>query len=195
MHLTAAVEHGVLTVKLTVRNDFDETIYLMNWLFDWYGLLGIPELDAAKNRKHARPTRELAHVRLGSHGQLVLFQGFSPEPYGDVSATQPRHPYGTRLGKGQVFRGELTQPLPPQEWHAYEPPSAKPTQSVRTRTIDYRLDVLRESVCFAPAREHPSFPGAFVVNGHPADTLRATTQLDEPITVLQRTDKIERFPE
>ncbi len=195
MEIQATVNATGLVVKMTARNDFAEPIYLMNWLFDWYGLLGVHELDAAKNRKHARPTRELSHVRLGSHGQLVLFQGFSPEPYGDIAASQPRHPFGTRLRKGEVFRGELTQPLPPQEWHAYEPPSAKATQTVRTRSVHYRLDVLRESVCFALAREHPSFPGAFVVNGHPMDTLRSSTQLDEPITVMQRTDSVQRFEE
>jgi len=120
--------------------------------------------------------------------------GFSPEPVG-ATATQPRHPYGTRLGKGEVFQGELKLALPVLEWHAYEPPGTKGSQLVRTRSVHYRLQVLRESVCFAPPREHPSFRGAFVLNGHPSDSLRAQAQLTAVITVMQRTDKFARFAE
>jgi hypothetical protein len=193
MKIEAAVVDDRLAVHVTLKNESNETLFLLNWTFDWYGLLGIHEMDAGKNRKTARPTRELAYACLGTHGELVLLNGWGPDIPPGISATAPRRPYATRLAVGETYRGSIRQSLPIHEWHAHEIPSPAPTQPVRTRSVRYQLEYFRESVCKPAVVEHVSFPGAFKAHGYPREHFEARAELVEPITVLQRTDAIDRF--
>jgi hypothetical protein len=194
MQIKARIQGDRIVVQLTFKNETNETLYLMNWLFDYFGMLGIPEMDASHSAKTARPTRELAYACVGPRNELVFLNGFGPSaPSGLISATAPRWPYGSRLPPGETYTGTVWQKLPICEWYANKAPRSSPTQLVRTREIRYRLEALRESACREPAKEHVNFPGAYSVRGRTSDFFEAIDHLDEPLELLKRTDKFSRF--
>jgi hypothetical protein len=192
LKIEAHIEGARVAVLVTVRNGLDEPLYLQNWLFDWYGLLGVPELDANQNW-NALPTRGLAFTAHGAPGEMLLLSGDGPLPPLGVSVFEPRIPYATRLLAGQTYQGRIVVPLPVREWHAYEPPEFEPSRKVLVRILRYRLETVRESHCRTPPREHVNFKGAFVVREVPSEILQATALLPRDVELLERTDNFQRF--
>jgi hypothetical protein len=193
MKIQASVNTTHLSVQVQVANDLEEPLYLQHWIQDWYGLLGIPEMNATTNRKTAGFTRELAYACVGQAGELVLLSGEGPAPPPHIMMTQPRVPQSTRLMPGASESWTIRLPLPIREWYAYATPRDQPTRSVAVQAVRYRLETLRESQCRrVPVKEFVNFPGIFQAYGL-GDVREATAQLPTPITVLQRTDAFERF--
>lgn len=202
MQISAQVAKGQLTVDVQLRNQLDEPIYLQHWLMDWYGLLGIPEMHAGKNRKTARFTRELAYVCTGAPGEVVLLNGDGPSPALVVGSqgvlqprlmpTVPRLPESSRLLPNAELKWAIKLPLPLCEWFAYEPPVATPTRAVQVHTLRYRLDFIRKSKLRSEPTEFVNFPGIFQARGD-SESVAAVTTLATPITVQQRTDPFQRF--
>ena len=192
MKVLVHVEKDRLVVDVTVTNDLDEPLYLQHWLFDWYGLLGRPEMHDNERPQTAFWTRELAFVCLGSGAEVVLLNGEGPPPDPLISVFEPRRPASTRLMPRQTFRGSLRLPLPLSEWHAYSDLEREKVRPVTVTQLRYRLGTLRKSAC-VPVWQAPNAPGIFVAYGHPREILEATVPLPIPITVLQRMDDFQRF--
>ncbi len=193
MQIAAQLTSNHLSIQITVTNELAETLYLQNWLFDWYGQLGVPELDKSANMD-AAPTRDISYACLGKHGELVLLSGDGPERPDGLDEYAPRLPYATRLRPGETYQGRLRLSLPIREWSAYEGPQTTPTQPIRSRKIRYRLETVGESAFKgADVVEHVNFRGAFRAGSAPCTFIEATTQVDEPFTILQRTDRFQRF--
>jgi hypothetical protein len=176
-----------LLVDVVVANSSKEVLYLQNWLYDWYGLLGKIE------RKHARPSREVAYACLGEQKELVLLSGYGPGPQEGLLLYALRRPYATRLPAGETYRGTLKVPLPAVEWYAYSGPQGKPTRPVSTWTVRYVLEAVRESHLSEPASEHRIFKGAYVCSRRASDILQARAHLEREIVILERTDPMKRF--
>ncbi len=193
MEIRAGLEGEHLAVQVTLKNEGTESLYLLNWTFDYFGLLELPEMNATLSKKTARPTRELAYACLGPRDELVLLNGFEPSFPRHLSPTQPRRPYATRLAAGETYRGTVRQKMPIREWHPYNGPSTAATSPARARTVRYRLEALRETSCLETPREHVNFQGAYIVNGRSKEVFEAIDRLDPPIEVLRRSDKFERF--
>ena len=194
MKIAAKIESDRLVVDVEVTNELDEPLYLKHWNLDWYGLLGIPEMDANKNPQTAFWTRELAYVCMGSASEVVLFNGKGPGPPPGIDVFAPRWPQSTRLPPKQTFHGTLRLPLPLREWHAHAAPRSTHVKPAAATQLRYRLETLCESHCRElPVKEAPSAPGLYRANGHPVQILEASVPLPAPITVLQRTDHFERF--
>lgn len=212
MRIEARIEKDALSFEVEVTNTAHEPLYLQNWLSDWYGLLGVPELNESLN-PHAPRVRQLAYVCLGPRGEAVLLNGDGPDhrraefPPRDpatqsfqeyVNATcrcsgplVPRLPRATRLSPGETFKGEIRLPLPLVEWSAYAPPRKEPTVPVTVFTLRYCLEAALESESRRAPSPVPATPGAWHI--HSATTFEQTIALPEPITLLRRTDYFARF--
>jgi len=194
MKITARLEGSRLAVDVEHTNSLEEPLYIKHWLLDWYGLLGIPEMNAVTSPHTARWTPELAFVCIGAPSEVVLFSGDGPKPPLGINVYAPRVPESTRLLPKQTFRGTVRLPLPLREWHAYDGLDIDPVRPVVVTQLRYRLETIAESACSRqPVRELPNAPGVFRAYGHPVEILEASVPLPEPITVLQRTDHFERF--
>jgi hypothetical protein len=192
LKIEARIEGARILVVVTAKNGLDETLYLQNWLFDWYGLLGIPELHKNEN-KNAPPTRELAFTALSGPGEMLLLSGDGPPPADGILPYSPRVPYATRLSPNETYQGRIVVPLPVLEWHAYDMPQFEPTRKVRVRSVRYRLETVRESHCKTRPREHVSFKGVFIARSVPSEILEARAFLPQDVELLERTDNFKRF--
>lgn len=202
MQISAQTTASHLLVDVQLRNEFEEPIYLQHWLMDWYGLLGIPEMHAGKNRKTAGFTRELAYVCTGAPGEVVLLNGDGPSPavvpgsqgilQPRLMPTVPRLPECSRLPPNAELQWSIKLPLPLCEWFAYEPPVATLTRPVQVHSLRYRLEFIRKSKLRGEPTEFVNFPGIFQARGD-SESLEAVTALPTPVTVQQRTDPFQRF--
>jgi hypothetical protein len=191
--IDAEVHETHVAIHVEVENAFGETVYLLNWLWDWYGVLGDPKLHATRTNRTAPPTREIAYACINAPAELVLLNGLGPESPSRVEIARPRVPYATRLRAGEVHRGTIRQPLPVREWYAYDPPADNPARVLQIRTIRYKLEVVRESAGKGPVTELKNFPGLFQAAGNRSETQEAVVALSSPLTALYRTDSFQRF--
>jgi len=193
MKIEARVDSNHLVVEVTFESTISEPLYLRHWLSDWYGLLGIPEMNATTNPKTAGFTRELAYACTGAPGELVLLNADGPSFPPGIAPARPRVPESTRLLPGARVSWKIRLPLPMREWHAYEPPRDQPTRRVSADRVRYKLEAIRESQCrHRPVKEFVNFPGVFQARGI-GEEYEASAALAEPIVLLQRTDAFERF--
>jgi|SRR5450432_526679 hypothetical protein len=189
MKIDASTTDFSLIVNVHVPAISSEVVYLKNWLFDWYGLSGDPNLDLQR-RKDAPPTQSLAFVC--SQGKtLGLLQGNPPPPPLGVSVFAPRVPLATRVSPGDEFRGRIALPVPLPEWTAYQTPKTDNVRPVSVQRIHLRLEYVRQSTC-TYAKELPAFRGVWQVSGQ-IESLEATTSLDSPVILLERRDAFKRF--
>jgi hypothetical protein len=189
MKISLETTATTLLVNVKVANIWDEVVYLANYLFDWFGILGDPELNYQRNRS-APPTRSLAFLCLQGKTALLL-QGDPPPPPLGISVFEPRLPLATRLAPGDTYAGTIKVPLPLLEWSAYQSPEMEHTRAVPVKSVKLRLEYTRHSTC-DHAKEHSYFRGTWEISGN-TESLEATASIDVPVVLLERTDAFKRF--
>jgi len=191
MKIALVVSHKAVVVDVTITNAWSEKLYIANYNFDYYGLLGEFKHDYSRNH-NALPTRSLAYASIDGE-TLTLLQGNGPPPPPDIQVIAPRLALYSRLLPAETVTERIQVPLPICEWDAYNDPEVDGAIEVDVSRVSLSVEYLRESMTQS-ITPHPSFRDVFDISGYPRGKLTASADLPKAVKGHKRPKAPKRVP-